>query len=246
MVTLKPVSRSTLTDDIIEQIKKLILDGHLKPGDRLPSERELGEQLAVGRTSVREALKAVSSLGLIRRTTEGTFVNQDTLPSLREQLSYSLLSKKTTVREVFETRHLFEIGLAALAAQRATDEDIKAMENALAIDKRSDDVASFVNADLAFHTAIAEAAQNRILCELFVTVQHLLFRSHWFYLDNDTNRGHEIVTLLMNTARQDHDHLFSAICKQNINLARKTMQGHLQNIEEILLRLPELSPDAPQ
>jgi len=237
LAMLKPVLRSTLSDSIIEQIKKLILDGHLKPGERLPSERELGEQLSVGRTSVREALKALSTLGMIRRTTEGTFINQE-LPSIHEHLSYILLYKKTTITEIFETRHLFEIGLAGLAAQRVTDEDIKAMENALTIDKRTDDVESFIKSDLAFHIAIAEAAQNMVLYEMFVTIQHLLFRSHEFYRNKSSGQG--VVAALMNTARLDHDRIFEAIRTQNVELAQKSMERHLDAIKEILIKLPEL------
>jgi GntR family transcriptional repressor for pyruvate dehydrogenase complex len=235
LAMLQPVSRSTLSDSIIEQIKKLILDGHLKPGERLPSERELGEQLSVGRTSVREALKALSTLGMIRRTTEGTFVNQE-VPSIHEHLSEILLYQKTTITEIFETRHLFEIGLAGLAAQRATDEDIKAMENALTIDKRTDDVKSFIESDRAFHIAIAEAAQNMVLYEMFMTIQHLLFHSHDFYRNKSSKQ--ESVTVLMNTARLDHDRIFEAIITQNVELAQKSMERHLDNIKEILINLP--------
>ncbi|MHB8986415.1 MAG: FadR/GntR family transcriptional regulator [Eubacteriales bacterium] len=231
---LKPVSRSSLPDAIIEQIKKLMLDGHLKPGDRLPSERELGEKFTVGRTSVREALKALSFLGLLKRTNEGTFINDEPAP-LRNQLSYSLIYKKITIKEVFETRRLFEIRLAALAAKRATDEDLTAMEKALAADKG--DVHSFVNSDLAFHVAIAEAAQNKILYELFVTVEHLLFHSHWFYLENEGKTRQEMLAPVMNRARYDHARLMEAIRSQNVELAEKAIVDHLNAMEEFLLQL---------
>jgi len=211
-----------------------MLAGRLKPGDRLPSERELAEKLSVGRTSVREALKALSSLGLIKRTKEGTFVNNEPA-SLRDHLSYSLLYKQTTIKEIFETRRLFEIRLAALAAQRATEEDLMAMEKALSQDRG--DVHSFVNSDLAFHVAIAEAAQNKILYELFVTVQHLLFRSHWFYMDNEGKTGHELVGQIMSRARRDHGRLLDAIRNQDMELAQEAMEDHLDAMEQLLLQL---------
>ncbi|MCL6450954.1 MAG: FadR family transcriptional regulator [Acetobacteraceae bacterium] len=230
---VKPVVRSTLPDAIIEQVKRLVLDGKLRPGDRLPSERELGEKFSVGRTSIREALKALASIGLIKRTREGTFVNDETV--LKEPLAFQLLLKRTTVEEVFETRKLFEVGLAELAARRITDEDLEVMLEALQGDDAGVD--AFVRSDVAFHQAIADAAQNAVLHELYVAVRELLFQSHSFYEAFQDQEQQDRVRRIINQARADHRQLIEAFRAQDAAMARQIMYDHLDNIEKELLAL---------
>src|SRR5579875_2792145 len=115
---LQPVARSTLPDVVVGQIQQLIASGELKPGDRLPTERELCERLSVGRSTVREALRVLVTLGVLTRDRAGVYVNPEP-PILVSSIT------ATTVQIIFEARRLFEVGLAGLAAQRAEEDDLQ-------------------------------------------------------------------------------------------------------------------------
>ncbi|HHV79610.1 MAG TPA: FadR family transcriptional regulator [Firmicutes bacterium] len=175
-MNLKPIKRSTLSDAIVEQIKSLIVEGDLKPGDKLPPERELSAMLNVGRTSVREALKALSSIGVIRRKREGTFVAVDIRTFFSEPLNYRLALMQSSIHELFEARRMLEVELAGLAARRATQEDIEQIEKLFNTmdQENARDIDRFIQADLDFHLAVAEAAQNCVIMELMQTVKGLM------------------------------------------------------------------------
>ena len=232
-VKLKPVSRSTLPDAIVEQIKSMIVKGNLKPGDRLPPERELSEMLNVGRTSVREALKALSSLGLIERSREGTFVKVDIKSLLSEPLNCHLAVMRSSIRELFEARRIFEVELAGLAARRATRDDIEAMTRALSqMDEEGRrDLNKFIEADVAFHLALAEAAQNAVLTELLQTVKALLTEA----METVVKGEPEIAV----RSTRYHREILEAIRAQDPVAARELMSRHLDDVEEAIRKLQQ-------
>ncbi len=233
-VKLKPVSRSTLADAIVEQIKSMIVKGNLKPGDRLPPERELSEMLNVGRTSVREALKALSSLGLIERSREGTFVKVDIRSLLSEPLNCHLAVMRSGIWELFEARRIFEVELAGLAAKRATKDDIDAMEKALSeMDEEGKrDLNKFIEADVAFHLALAEAAQNGVLTELLQTVKTLLTHAMETVVEGDP------AIAVRSTGY--HKEILEAVRLQDPVSARELMGRHLDDVEEALRKSEQL------
>lgn len=171
-----PIKRLTLPDKIIEQIKNTIIEGSLKPGDKLPSERELAERFSVGRTTVREALKALSYTRVIKKVREGTIVNRNISNFFIDSLTEMLILKHLDFEDLFETRKILEVKLAGFAAQRATTEDIEIIEKILKEmnEKVNYDPYEFVTEDIKFHESIAEAAQNRVLYEIFIAVRLLL------------------------------------------------------------------------
>lgn len=129
---LKPVKKRTLSEEIIEQFKQQILSGSWKPGDKLPPERELSESLGVSRTSVREAISALTAMGLVEvRVGEGTFLASDIAPLYKGDISSKFLVKRSSLLEVVEARKIIETQLACLAAGRATREDLNKMEKIL-------------------------------------------------------------------------------------------------------------------
>jgi GntR family transcriptional repressor for pyruvate dehydrogenase complex len=118
---LEPVKSIRIYEDIVRQVKALIADGRLTSGDRLPPERELAERFRVSRTSVREALRALQSRGLIEiRAGEGAFVQDVSVEALIEPLALVILPHREAVGELFEARLLLEPAIAALAARRAS------------------------------------------------------------------------------------------------------------------------------
>src|SRR5438132_10883587 len=129
---LAPIKSTRIYEEIVRQIKGLISEGRLKSGDQLPAERDLAEKFLVRRTSVREALRALESVGLIEiRPGEGTFVREISVDALVEPLALVMLSQREALGELFEARRLIEPAIAELAATRATPEEIQEMERIL-------------------------------------------------------------------------------------------------------------------
>ena len=129
---LHAIKKTRIHEEVVTQIHDLIREGRLKAGDQLPSERELSETFKVSRTSVREALRALETKGLIiSRTGMGNFVADLPIESLIAPLAKLLIEEKTALADIFELRKLIEPHIAALAAERATKVDIERMKSIL-------------------------------------------------------------------------------------------------------------------
>src|ERR671931_101438 len=136
---LRAIKKIRIHEEVVAQIHELIKGGRLKAGDQLPSERELSETFKVSRTSVREALRALETKGLIiSRTGMGNFVADLPVESLVAPLAKLLIEEKTALADIFELRKLIEPHIAALAAERATQKAIERMKRLL--DKQSEQV----------------------------------------------------------------------------------------------------------
>ncbi|RJQ09440.1 MAG: FadR family transcriptional regulator [Bacillota bacterium] len=236
MLSFGPISRSTLPDAIIEEFRRAIASGKFQTGDRIPPERELADMFRVGRTSIREAMKALAMLGLIRRTREGTFVS-DGRPMAPDRLAWEHALQKASLREVFEMRRMFESNLADLAASRAADEDIAEMRGAL--DEDDGTLQGFLGSDIAFHSAVAAAAQNSAIYELYTAVKDLLFRSHRVFQSAHQAGRQDQVLQLVREARVDHEALLALIEKQDRSGARRAMREHLDRLERALVELTD-------
>ncbi|MFP6645400.1 MAG: FadR/GntR family transcriptional regulator [Candidatus Latescibacterota bacterium] len=164
---LQRVSRSSVSDAIVDQIIDLISRRVLQPGDRLPSERELCTRFGVGRTSVREALHSLSVMGILDgRVGSGTFVSDDSR-YLEKTLEWGLLLDPKRVEDLVETRLMLESQTAYWAAQRATEENLGVMATTLqGMAAAVDEPDRFLEHDLQFHLEIARATQNSILSSL--------------------------------------------------------------------------------
>lgn len=230
---IKPIERSTLPDKIIEQIKNTIIEGRLQPGDRLPSERELAERFSVGRTTVREALKALSYAGIIKKVREGTIINRNISNFFIDSLTQMLILRHLDFEDLFETRKILEVKLAGLAAQRATIEDIEMIGNILKEmnEKANHNPYEFITEDIKFHEAIAETAQNRVLYEIFIAVRLLLRKAQ-----------EEVIKYpgIMKRSLKYHQQIFEAIKKQNVSKAKRAMFDHLDDVEKALTSLEVL------
>ena len=173
---LRPVSKASLSDKIVDQIIDLISRDVLKPGERLPSERELCTMFGVGRTSVREALRSLSVMGILDgRVGEGTFVCDNSSKYLEKSMQWGLLLDRKTVQDLVETRLMLETETASLAAQRATPADVHEIAAALtAMENSVDADDGFLDNDLRFHLLIARATQNPILNNLLTMIRTYL------------------------------------------------------------------------
>ena len=227
-VDLAPIKSTRIYEEIVRQVKQMITEGRLKSGDQLPPERDLAEKFVVSRTSVREALRALESLGLIEiRPGEGTFVREVSIDALVGPLALLLTSHREAIVELFEARRLLEPALAALAAARATRDEIQEMERIL--EEQAKEIAAGKTGlaqDAAFHTAIGAAAHNRAITRIAHAIMDLLTQSREESLNipGRPTRSHE-----------DHRRVLAAIGRRDADGARKAMLDHIEAVEGLVV-----------
>ena len=162
--TLVPVQRVTAAQAVADRLLAMIRGGSLRPGDQLPTERELADRLAVGRSSVREALQVLATLNVIEaRAGAGTFVRRPRFADFVKPETLGLLAQNTRAMELLEAREMIEPPTARLAALRGTEADFAAIERLLAEHEAAMEAGLPVTEHAArFHVLVAEASHNRI------------------------------------------------------------------------------------
>jgi GntR family transcriptional repressor for pyruvate dehydrogenase complex len=225
---LKAIKRTRIHEEVVNQIHELIREGRFKAGDQLASERELAETFKVSRTSVREALRALETQGLIvTRSGMGTFVADLPTESLVAPLAKFLIEEKNALADIFEMRKLIEPQIAALAAERATEEEIERMRGIL--EKQREQIrqgATGVEADTEFHFAIGKATQNQALQRLASALMDLLSHSREESLQTP---GRDEASLT------SHYGILKAIEEHDADRAREAMIEHITKIEQNVL-----------
>ncbi len=221
-----PIQSERLYQRIVEQIERRIVAGDLKIGDQLPSERELAEQFAVSRIAVREAVKALREKGLVEiRPGKGTFITNGTSDVVRSSLG--MLMKFGSLDgspNLVEVREILEPEIAALAATRITDEQINAMSEAVKVmDTALDNADVFIEADLDFHLALAQATQNPIIPLLMNSIIDLL---------REQRKRIALTAGGLQRGQYHHKKILDAVMCRNSEAARKAMQIHLQQVRE--------------
>jgi GntR family transcriptional repressor for pyruvate dehydrogenase complex len=222
----KVVRTSRLYEQIVQQIEESILKGTLKPGDQLPAERELAQQFGVSRTAVREAVKALREKGLVEAYSgRGTFVTDGTSQAIRQSLDLMVkIGQPDGSTSLAELRAILEPEIAALAATRVEEQHLATMREAVAVmDRARRDPDAFIEADLDFHLALAEAAANPLILSLIDSIVGLLReqRMRIFKVDGGPERG-----------QFHHKRILQAIELRDPENARATMRDHLQQVCE--------------
>jgi len=210
---------------ILDEIHRLITESILKPGDRLPSESELAERFGVGRSSLREAMRALQLLGIVEVIQgKGTFLRQAYILPLATD--WVRLSRMGLISQAMEARQIIEVVIAQLAAERATEEDIAAMRAAIrrAEEARGDSVSSG-EASVDFHLALAEATHNEILALMYKTVRDL-----YLEIARQTQTTPESVENRL----QDHRRILECVEQQNPELASQLMAEHIEKGRQFL------------
>ena len=223
-MSFNKIPRMTVTEVIVDQIKEKILSGDLVPGQQLPPERILAEMLSVGRTSVREAIKALQHMGILEvRSGEGTFLCSN-LSLLSDHFKASYLLKHFSVLELVEARTVIEAATAFFAAERSTQQEKEALKEIfLGAANSLENVSDFLNADFLFHQKIAEMSQNSVLLEMFKAMRELTLEEN---LDVIKKRGQ------MQSALEYHKEILYAILSDNPSEARKIMLIPLANLKD--------------
>ena len=213
-----------LYEDIVQEFSSLIRQGVLKPGERLPSERVLADQLQVSRSSVREALRSLELQGLvISKRGSGTFINTDNLESMVALLASTLTSGADTLKHIFEMRHMLEPQIAALAAQRANKQEVAELESILEEQvKEIADGGTGVDSDTAFHFAMASATHNSALVKVISAVEDILRRSRNQSLQEPGRPQRSLAS---------HREILGMIHSGDASGARRAMEYHLTTVE---------------
>jgi DNA-binding FadR family transcriptional regulator len=232
---IKPIKSKRTTEIILDQIKQFMVEGQLKPGDKLPTEMELVDRFQVSRTSVREALSALNLTGILEiRQGEGIFVRRPPENAIIQPLSYILLMEKDRLQNVLEVRKALEVEAAQLAAIRRNEDDIFLMRKLMNDMKR--DLPEAKNSDkidLAFHLAIAQASKNQLMARLMNTFQDIIGQAFHF------TRALWMSSVSGSTQRlyDEHKKISVAIIEGNSERARILMHDHLNRVEEELRRI---------
>jgi len=233
---LRVIKKTRIHEEVVTQIHELVREGRLKAGDQLPSERELSETFKVSRTSVREALRALETQGLvISRTGMGNFVADLPIESLVAPLAKFLIEGKDALADIFEMRKLIEPHIAALAAERATKTDIERMKRIL--EEQSEAVnrgETGVEADAQLHFAIGQATQNHALEKLVSGLMDILSHSREESLQTPGRRMASI---------ESHRKILAAIEEHDQTKAREAMFHHIERVEENVLSLRKPQAD---
>jgi GntR family transcriptional repressor for pyruvate dehydrogenase complex len=234
----RTVLKTRVSEDIIEQVRDLITSGRLKPGDRLPAERELAQILSVSRSAVREAIRALESLGIVEaRAGEGTFVATPPEGQERDPFIAILSRAWSTQRKLFEVRQVIEPDLAALAARRATAEHIEKLRSIL-----NEQEAEIRNGqsggkqDTMFHYATAEATGNEVLVQIMDSLMDLLSKTREASLQHDERRVQSL---------KQHQAILRAIEERKPLAAERRMREHIHAIERLVFSSEQHSTEEP-
>ena len=221
-----PVERRKVYELVTESLADRIASGELAAGEPLPSERELAEAHAVGRSSVREALRMLESRGLIESRGAGSFVVSRSRGPLNHSLALLVAADHANARELFEVRRVLECEAASLAAVRRTNEQITRLEEATAqMEAALDSHDDYIAADIRYHLVIAEATGNRVIVHLMHAIRDQLLEllGTVFGIPGGPQRSIE-----------QHREITSAISMHQPERARALMHDHISRVEREL------------
>jgi DNA-binding FadR family transcriptional regulator len=224
-----PIRRRKLYEEVAARIEEMIREGRYSAGDQLPSERELMEELGVGRSAVREAMLSLQKMGLVAVSSgERARVTAPSATALVRELSgvaRLLLAQEGGIARFQEARMLFEIGLARLAAEKASQDDIAMLGEALEANRATiDDHASFMRTDVAFHYVIAKIPNNPIFTSLYEAVVEWLTEQRAIS-GRAPNAGE--------AAHAAHVRIYRAIAAHDAAEAQAAMQDHLEQVVKL-------------
>jgi len=225
----KEITPVRLYESVIEQIMDLIKNNELKPGDKLPPERELAEKLSISRNSLREAFRVLESRGLIKsKPGGGRFIREIRENGHNNTENIILSLEKSSILELLEAREIFEVKIAEIAAQRATLEDIEIIEEALNKMNQNEELKDDkkTESDTEFHLAIAGASHNFV----FVNIMKL----HLDLLKETREKTWQIPGR-REKQYQEHRAIFQAIKEHNSKKAEEAILKHLRNIRKIVV-----------
>ena len=221
------IRRNKVYEEVAQQIERLILK-KLRPGDKLPSERELAELLRVSRSSIRDAIRGLELMGLVEpRQGAGTIVREPSAELLANPFANALKRRRELVSELLDFRKMLEPPLAARAATHASSDEISEMEEILRRQEQKQDQGdAAVAEDAEFHYSIALASGNSVVLKVLDILMDLLRETRERSLQVDGRAQKSLA---------GHRRILTAIKRHDADAAKSAMRRHIEDVEEIVL-----------
>jgi GntR family transcriptional repressor for pyruvate dehydrogenase complex len=224
-----PAKTNRISTNIVDQIRKAILSGELKPGDRLPSEKELAENFGVSKASLREAFRALEALGLLevrQGMSGGAFVIEVDLETARNNLFNYIFFQNPSIGEFTELRSFIEPAAAEIAARRATEKDIEALERNLEKTRKKLAAGPFYyELDTQFHHRIAATTGNRLVCFVIDSLKNAIVNIK-LELELDRSFSEKVF--------EAHERIVDALRGRDPQRARDEMLRHIQEVDKMM------------
>jgi len=231
---LTPIQKTTIVNQVMDQIRDLISSGAYKPGDKLPTEKELAEQLGVGRSSIRETIKVFNYLGVLEsKSAKGTFVCSRSSIS-REVLTWALLLGEDDIRMVIDLRAAIELWSYLQLTERfhnapydnmALIDDLNAILARMGQAIAGQDANAVIQADYDFHRCIIAGVSNSLFVEFYDILRSFLLKE----IEASQSRYMDRTKIL-----EEHRALLDALVSGNLQTAINAYQGHIENIKKLL------------
>ena len=225
---IQAISKKKVYEEIARQIQRLIDEGKLKHGDRLPPERVLAEAFQVSRHSVREAFRTLEEKGILKsRVGSGTYVVLEDDPSVVEFLARAIDEERTKLVEIFQFRRMIEPQIAALAAENRTGAELEELERIIGRQQETaDDFSATADQDQTFHLTLAKASKNGILLKVVERLNDVL-RASRVEITSAPGRLERSV--------KGHLKILEAIRAGQPDKAASAMEEHLDQVAELAL-----------
>lgn len=230
------ISNKKVYELVIEQIQDKILKGELKKGDKLPSERELSESMSVSRTSIREAIRVLETMGVIEsKQGEGNFICNNIEKSLIEPLSMGFKLNEGIWQDILELREALELQTVRIAAEKATEDDCNELREIIDQMQKENDKLNYnskkiVQLDQKFHNKIASISKNYLIESVFMTSSRLFATFIEDARERIIDNYRDEKTLF-----ESHEMIYEGIKQKNPNLAYIEMKRHMSIIRESYL-----------
>jgi len=220
--------REGLPQEIARKLIDYVLSGEVAPGSRMPSERQLALELGVGRSAVREALKSLGLLGLVEvRQGDGTYLRKPDSELLPQVIEWGLLLGEPRTLDLVDARQHLEITVTRLAAERRDKEDLVRLRAGMAAMRKKGEAEAFIDGDIAFHMAVAQAAKNGVLYDVLNSIRSLLK----VWITRAISEAGETTT-----SYKEHVPIFEAIRDGRAADAAEAMGLHMQSATARLRR----------
>jgi len=209
-------------EQVVAHVRSLIERGSLRPGDRLPAERDLASQIGVSRPTLRAGLHALAAMGVVRsRHGSGTFIPDGPPALASESLSLLAALHRFSREEMYEARSVLEVAAAGLAAERATPDQLASLADAVtSLFALTDQPQAFLVHDVDFHRIVAATSGNPILVALIEMVSALYYERRRKTAERAANRD-------LRSAAEAHRRIYQAIRQRDADGARRAMHEHL-------------------
>jgi DNA-binding FadR family transcriptional regulator len=230
---LKEIGGKSIVEQIVDNITNAIINGELKPGDKLPTENELCISMGVGRNSVREAIKILVAYGVVTiKRAEGTFVKEEYDSKMLYPVLYGIILQKNSMDQIMEMRQMIEVGILRLAIDKLDYDSLHKIEQAMQeletkIGNANVETKEIFEADINFHMALVEITQNSLLAGICSYVNQNTKKSRMKTIEKFLIGQEKEKFLLL------HKEILRAVKEKDINSINEVIENHYQYWEEV-------------